>query len=126
MTPTRQASDDEGSANESPGDVADEYFSAIAERDPERLRALFTPSSRLITAAGTYEGVDAIVDFYETTAFAFDDLHPSPGELVVAGGRVAVEIELHMGGSSIRVADFFTVADGRIDRLAVYVLPDGS
>jgi hypothetical protein len=41
----------------------------------------------------------------------------------VDGDRLAVEIELRMGGRSTPVADFFTVDGDRIRRLVIYLLP---
>ena len=59
--------------------------------------------------------------FYRDLAFKVDDLWPEPGPFIVDGDRVAVEIELHMGGTVTLVGDVFTLlADGRIARVAIY------
>ncbi|MHB8342125.1 MAG: nuclear transport factor 2 family protein, partial [Mycobacteriales bacterium] len=102
-----------------PVEVARGYFTALTERDGARLRALFADDAELVTPAGTVRGSGAIADFYAQTAFTVDDFLPQPGRFVAAGGDVAVEIELRLGGRTTRVADVFTVAAGRITRLAV-------
>lgn len=106
-----------------PAAVAGRYFAAIRARDVDAVKACFAEDAELVNAAGTVTGRDAIGDFYASTAFTFDDLAPSPGPFVVDGDRLAVEIELRMAGRSNRVADFFEIRDGLIDRLAIYMLP---
>jgi hypothetical protein len=87
------------------------------------LDALFTDDAELVTGAGTFNGRDAIVSFYRDLAFTVDDLWPEPGPLIVDGDRVAVEIRLRMGGAITLVGDVFTLADGRIARVAIYSGP---
>jgi len=41
----------------------------------------------------------------------------------VDGDRVAVQIDLFMGGTTTSVADFFTVVGDRISRLVIYMAP---
>ena len=96
------------------------YFAAIRARDVDALGRLFTDDAELVSAAGTFSGRDAIVGFYRDLAFKVDDLWPEPGPLIVDGNRVAVEIELHMGGTVTLVGDVFTLADSRIARVAIY------
>jgi ketosteroid isomerase-like protein len=103
--------------------VVDAYFAAIRARDADALRELFTSDAELITQAGTFVGPDTIADFYRDLAFQVDDLWPEPGPLLVEGERVAVEIRLRMAGNVTLVADVFTLADGRIRRLAIYTGP---
>ncbi len=107
-----------------PADVARAYFAAVTDHDADAVAACFADGGELVTATGTYRGRQAIGDFYRQNAFQFDDLRPSPGPFVVEGDRVAVEIDLFMGGRSSPVADFFSVVDGRIERLVVYLLPN--
>jgi ketosteroid isomerase-like protein len=102
--------------------VAERYFTAIRERDGQALRALFAPDAELVSAAGTFRGPDEIARFYEETAFPVAS-DPRPGPFVVDGDRLATEIELQLGDSRTKVADFFTIADGSIRRLVVYLLP---
>jgi hypothetical protein len=49
-------------------------------------------------------------------------MKPSPRKMVVDGTRVAVEIDLFTNGQNVTLADFFTVVDGKIQRLAIYSL----
>jgi ketosteroid isomerase-like protein len=107
----------------SPAEVVASYFDAIRRRDSQVMREVFAPSGELVTPAGTFVGPDAIADFYEVTVFVFDDLEPNPGPIVADGGRVAVEIELRMGGYLTEVADVFTIEDEKITRLAIYLGP---
>lgn len=103
--------------------VATAYFAAVAARDGARIRDLFAPDAELVTAAGTFRGRDEITQFYVGSSFVFEDIDPRPGPFLVDGDRLAVEIELLLGGKISRVADFFTVGDGRIRRLAIYLGP---
>jgi ketosteroid isomerase-like protein len=104
-------------------DAIHAYFAAIRARDADALDALFTDDAELVTGAGTFNGRDAIVSFYRDLAFTVDDLWPEPGPLIVDGDRVAVEIRLRMGGAITLVGDVFTLADGRIARVAIYSGP---
>ena len=96
------------------------YFAAIRARDVDALGALFTEDAELVSAVGTFSGRDAIMSFYRDLAFEVDDLWPEPGPLIVDGDRVAVEIRLRMGGTTTLVGDVFTLARGRIARVAIY------
>jgi ketosteroid isomerase-like protein len=107
-----------------PADLARAYFAAVTDHDADAVAACFADDAELVTATGTYRGPQAIADFYRQNAFQFDDLRPSPGPLLVEGDRVAVEIDLFMGGRSSPVADFFTIHEGRIQRLVIYLLPN--
>ena len=106
-----------------PTEVVGRYFAAITAHDAAAVAACFADDAVLVTAAGTFEGPAAIADFYARTAFQFEDLRPAPGPLVVDGDRVAVEIELFLGGATTPVADFFTVSGERIRRLVIYTGP---
>ncbi len=106
-----------------PAAVARAYFAAITAHDADAVQACFHDDAELVTATGTYRGPAAIGDFYRQNAFQFEDLRPTPGPLLVDGDRVAVEIELRMGGRATPVADFFTIDGDRIRRLVIYLLP---
>ena len=100
----------------------------VLRRDPgprrRRARAICSPTTPSSSAlAGTFIGRDAIVGFYRDLAFEVDDLWPEPGPLIVDGDRVAVEIRLRMGGTITLVGDVFTLAGGRIARVAIYSGP---
>jgi ketosteroid isomerase-like protein len=99
------------------------YFAAIRARDADALGVLFTDDAELVSMAGTFTGRDAIVGFYRDLAFGIDDLSPAPGVFIVDGDRVAVEIELRMGGRTTLVADVFTLSGGKIARVAIYSGP---
>ncbi|MFQ5668112.1 MAG: nuclear transport factor 2 family protein [Candidatus Binatia bacterium] len=105
----------------SAADAAQAYFAAVNARDAAAMREVFAPQGELVTPAGRVVGPDQIAAFYTRQAFAAEDLEAHPGPLLVDGNRVAVEIELHMHGQRTRVADFFEVRDGLIQRLAVYL-----
>jgi ketosteroid isomerase-like protein len=102
-------------------EVVAHYFDGIRHRDTDRIREVFAPTAELVTPTGTYHGPDAIADFYATTAFMFEDIEPNPGPLIAESGRVAVEIELRLGGFITQVADVFTIEDEKIVRLAIYL-----
>jgi ketosteroid isomerase-like protein len=104
-------------------DAIHAYFAAIRARDADALGELFTDDAELVSLAGTFAGRDAIVAFYRDIAFKIDDLWPDPGPLIVDGDRVAVEIRLRMGGAITLVGDVFTLAGGRIARVAIYSGP---
>ena len=100
---------------------------AQCRRDPSqgcrRASRLFTEGAELVTLAGTYVGPDAIAGFYRDLAFTVDDLWPEPGPLLIDDDHVAVEIRLRMNGNVSLVADFFTLTDQKISRLAIYSGP---
>jgi ketosteroid isomerase-like protein len=103
--------------------VIDAYFAAIREKDADALGALFTANADLVTVAGTFTGPTAIAGFYRDIAFQVEDLWPEPGPLIIDGERVAVEIELRMNGKVSLVGDFFTLRNGRIERLLICTGP---
>jgi ketosteroid isomerase-like protein len=99
--------------------VVSAYFAAIRAKDADALGALFTHDADLVTMAGTFTGPAAIAGFYRDVAFQVEDLWPEPGPLIVDGERVAVEIRLRMNGKVSLVGDFFTLRNGRIERLLI-------
>ena len=104
-----------------PSSVVAAYFAAVAAHDADAVQACFTEDAELVTAAGSYRGPAAIGNFYRQGAFQFEDLTPSPAPLLVDDTRVAVEIDLLMGGQRSPVADFFTIEGDRIRRLVIYL-----
>ena len=106
-----------------PAAVARAYFAAITAHDADAIQACFTDDAELVTAAGTYDGPQAIGDFYRQNAFQFEDLRPTPGPFLIDGDRLAVEIQLRMGGRDSPVADFFTIEGDKIRRLVIYLAP---
>ena len=100
-------------------DLVHAYFAAIRAKDADALGGLFTDDAALVTLAGTFVGPDAIAGFYRDVAFQVEDLWPEPGPLIVDGERVAVEIRFRMNGKVSLVGDFFTLRNGRIERLLI-------
>ena len=98
-------------------------FAALGRHVRWKIIVPFVGLSLLVSLAGTFSGREAIVGFYRDLAFGVDDLSPSPGVFIVDGDRVAVEIELRMGGTTTLVADVFTLSGGRIARVAIYSGP---
>jgi ketosteroid isomerase-like protein len=99
------------------------YFEAITAHDADAVQSCFADDAELVTTAGTFRGPAAIGGFYRDNAFQVADLRPTPGPFVVDGNRVAVEIDLLMGGRRTAVGDFFTVEDDKIKRLVIYFGP---
>jgi aldehyde dehydrogenase (NAD+) len=109
----------------SPAEVVAAYFAGVRAGDAGAVSALFADDAVLHNAAGTLSGSAAISRMYEGGLKA-GAMSPSPRPFVADGENVAVEIDLHTGGSTIVLGDFFTVRDGKITRLAIYSLsPDG-
>jgi len=104
-------------------DTVNAYFSAMRSRDAAAHRELFAPDAELVTSIGTFVGVDAISAFYRDFAFSVDDLWPEPGRLLVNDDRIAVELRARANGTVSLMADFFTLRDGKISRLAIYTGP---
>jgi ketosteroid isomerase-like protein len=103
-----------------PADVARTYFAAVTAHDPDAIAACFADDAELVTAAGTFNGREAIGGFYRESMFNVDDLRPTPGPLIVDGDRLAVEIDLLRDGRHIAVGDFFTIEDDKITRLVIF------
>jgi ketosteroid isomerase-like protein len=106
--------------------LAEAYFGAVRGRDPETLRGIFADDGELVTVAGTFRGPEEIARFYSELVFATSEhLDPHPGPFLIEGDRLAVEIELHRDGEVHGFADFFTIRDGKIERLVIYSGPSG-
>jgi len=102
-------------------EVAQAYFDAVTAHDADAVKACFADDSELITSTGHYRGLDEIATFYRDTTFRAADLRPQPGKFLAVGNQLVVEITLHMNGGRTAVADFFTIEDDKIQRLAVYL-----
>ena len=109
-------------ADPSPAEVVSRYFDAVRAADMTALGTLFAEDAVLVQSTGTREGRAAILDFY-ARIFSVMSLDPRPGPRVVDGDRVAVEIDLPTGATMTEIADFFTVTETRIARLAIYSGP---
>jgi ketosteroid isomerase-like protein len=106
-----------------PTAVVRAYFDAVTAHDADALQACFADDAELVTTTGTYRGPAAIGGFYRDNAFQVEDLRPTPGPFLIDGNRVAVEIDLLMGGRRTAVGDFFTIEGDKIRRLVIYFGP---
>lgn len=104
-----------------PSKVVAAYFAGVSAGDAGAVAALFAADAVLINAAGTLNGADAIRRMYQN-GLAPGAISPSPRLPIVDGDRVAVEIDLVANGKSVTLSDFFTISDGKIQRLAIYSL----
>ena len=107
-----------------PAGVVADYFAAITLRDPNALGRLFAPDAVLDAQGDLHRGAGAIVRFYETGAFRFEDLLPRPGPVTARGENLVVEIDLHLAGIDCSVVDTFEIGDGRIRSLRIDGLTD--
>jgi ketosteroid isomerase-like protein len=97
------------------------YFDGVKAGDAEAVADLFASNARLTNAAGTLQGADAIRRMYRNGLTA-GKMTPSPHAPVVHGDHVAVEIDLDANGVSLKLGDFFTIRDGKIQGLTIYSL----
>ncbi|WP_285249466.1 nuclear transport factor 2 family protein [Pseudarthrobacter sp. fls2-241-R2A-168] len=104
-----------------PTTVVDAYFAGVKAGDASAVAALFAPDAQLINAKGTLRGADAIQRMYEN-GLAPGAMTPSPWPPVVNGDHVAVEIDLDVNGVPLKLGDFFTIRDGKIQTLTIYSL----
>jgi ketosteroid isomerase-like protein len=104
-------------------EIVNAYFTAMRSKDAAAHRELFADDAELVTSLGIFVGVEAIAGFYRDFAFSVDDLWPEPGPLLVSGECIAVELRARANGTVSLMADFFTIRDGKIVRLAIYTGP---
>ena len=104
-----------------PTTVVDAYFAGVKAGDASAVAALFAPDAQLINAKGTLRGADAIKRMYEN-GLAPGAMTPSPRTPVVNGDHVAVEINLDVNGVPLKLGDFFTIREGKIQTLTIYSL----
>jgi 2,3-dihydroxybenzoate decarboxylase len=99
----------------------DDYFSAVTARDLEYLARLFAPDAVLESGGIRLVGRDAVLGYYRTNTFTFDDFRPAPGPLDIdpSGQRVTVDIDVRLGGQDRSVHDVFEFVDGRITSLRI-------
>jgi ketosteroid isomerase-like protein len=101
----------------------DDYFAAIRARDIERLMALYAENATFSLPDGRqFAGIDAIRAMHLNVFSAGAPL-PFPGAMILAQSAAAVEIEARLPDGSGRhtTNHFYLNADGRIERLSVYV-----
>jgi predicted TIM-barrel fold metal-dependent hydrolase/ketosteroid isomerase-like protein len=99
----------------------DDYFSAVTAQDIERLAPLFAPDAVLESGDVRLVGRDAVLGYYRTNTFTFDDFRPAPGPLDIdpSGRRVTVDITVRLSGQDRSVHDVFEFVDGRITALHI-------
>ena len=102
-------------------DVVSAYFACVTAGNADAVASLFADEAVLQNAAGTLIGADAIRRMYRN-GLRPGAMKPTPRKMVVDGTKVAVEIDLVTNGGSVALADFFTVVEGKIQRLAIYSL----
>ena len=95
-----------------PTELITRYFAIVTAKDAAALHSLFAPTAVLESGHLRLEGPDAILSYYTSNTFTFDDFLPQPGPLSVEGGRVTVTIDVRLGGAQHRVVDVFET-DGR-------------
>lgn len=115
---------------QTPVEVVEAYTRAVRAGDLSALRPLFADDAEMVCRpledwlpTGRMNGADNIVEFYGKLLDAWGGADPHPGELMVVGNRVAVEIQAHHADFIDEVADFFTIENGKITRIAVYSGP---
>ena len=115
---------------QTPVEVVEAYTRAVRAGDLSALRPLFADDAEMVCRpledwlpTGRMTGADNIVEFYGKLLDAWGGADPHPGELMVVGNRVAVEIQAHHADFIDEVADFFTIENGKITRIAVYSGP---
>ncbi len=111
---------------QTPTEVAEIYVKAVRAGDLKLLRSVFADDMEMV-ASPSYEnhtghlfGGDAIAEHYGKLLKDRGGADPHLGELFVVGNRIAVEIDAHHAEFIDEVADFFTIENGKITRLAVY------
>jgi ketosteroid isomerase-like protein len=121
MTNKRQTTNEERTAVTTPAEIVAAYFAAVTAADADAVADLFAEHAVLRNAAGTLTGADAIRRMYRN-GLQPGAMKPNPGRLVVDGENVAVEIDLIANGNAVTLGDFFTIRNGKIERLAIYSL----
>ena len=107
-----------------PIEVVETYFKAVRSQDLHLLRSIFADDMQLVSSTvGHMTGGDEIVAFYGKLLKDRGGADPHPGPLMQFGDVVAFEVDAHHGDEIHEVADFFTVKDGQVTRLAVYQGP---
>jgi uncharacterized protein len=99
--------------------LIDDYFAAVTAHDADMLRGLFGPDAAFDVDGDRRTGWADILDYYTERTFTFADFRPVPGEVMVEGSTVTVDIDVHIGGAENRVRDVFEIEDGRIRSLVV-------
>lgn len=102
-------------------EVVAAYFAAVAAGDPAKVAGLFANDAVLVNAAGSLYGSEAISRMYHN-GLAQNSMQPAPGELLIDGEKVAVEIDLTTNGQTVKLCDIFVIRHGKISSLSIYSL----
>jgi hypothetical protein len=106
-----------------PIDVTLQYFASVRARDLDGLIALYAEDACFILPNGReFNGIDAIREMHRSV-FAAGGPNPTPLASIAGASSVAVEIEARLpDGALRRTANFYYLnAEGRIQRLSVYM-----
>ena len=105
MTPAHQA--------------AHAYIDAVNSGDLDRLAGLFASDATVLHPMGTFQGADAIREFYATGVLAHAP-RIIASEWVTAGDHCMFELEASAAGRTSHAIDHLTVDErGRIVRMAI-------
>jgi hypothetical protein len=109
------------SSRRDPVDVAKAYFACMCAGD-HGVVDLFHDDARLVGLGKTTEGKPAIREFYRGIIAGAGPTPRIIGDPLVAGARVAVEIEISLdGGATVHAVDLFEIEDGRIRSLGYFL-----
>jgi ketosteroid isomerase-like protein len=104
--------------------IAEQYIEAVNAADIERLMGLFAPDAIVRNPTGTYDGRDAIREFYESVVFAGRAITEIERQLTVDGIQVLqIAATSHLAeenAESMHAADVFVIHENRIARLDIY------
>ncbi len=112
--------------------VVDRYIDAVSNQDSNAIREIYAEDARLEDPIGTEpaNGIDAIVNFYETTAFPPKAKLALSGEVRCAGNRAAFPfaavVAMPDGGEfKTAIIDVFQFDDDyRVTDMKAYWGPD--
>jgi len=103
--------------------VVDSYFAAMRAKDVAAVTSLYADDATFILPDGRqFDGIEAISTMHQGV-FAASSPVPTPGAMIVAERAAAVEIEARLpdGTSRFTTNHFYLDAEGRIERLNVYM-----
>jgi len=104
-----------------PTELAERYFASVRDRDIERFMALFNKDATFVLPDGREVVGEGAIREMELAVFKSGVPTPSPGAMVVGENSIAVEVQVHLAGGGVRrIASFFQLREGRIQRLSVY------
>ena len=99
--------------------LLDDYFTAVTAQEIDLVRALFAPDAIFESGAVRLRGLDAICGYYLSKTFTYGDFRPAPRTPTFEGTSIAVDIDVHLGGTDNVVHDVFETDGTRITALRV-------